>query len=109
MTGASALVMRSMLRILVLASSLEMRTSSTGHLVGVSLYVFPSAWLWAGTNLMCPARIFMSLSILAWPRIATDCHEVSSQTGRTRTAKNEVVVFVDDARACKTVVRISFG
>ena len=58
---------------------------------------------------MWPARICMSVSILAWPRIVADRQGVSSQTGRTMTARNGVVVFVDEAIACRTVVRMSSG
>jgi hypothetical protein len=58
---------------------------------------------------MWPVRICLRVSMLACPRIAADCQGVSSHTGRTRTAKNGVVVLVEEASACMIVVRMSFG
>ena len=47
--------------------------------------------------------------MLAWLRIAADCQGVSSHTERTSIDKNGVVVFVEDASACKTAVLMPSG
>ena len=91
--------MRSMSRNFCLPASLEMRTSSTGHLAGGREVVSPSVCLWAGTNLMCPVGIWISVSRLRWLRIAAEDHGVSSHTGRTNTTKCDVVVSVEEASA----------
>jgi len=47
--------------------------------------------------------------MLAWLRIAVDCQGASSHTGMIIIVKNGVVVFVEDASACITVVFMSSG
>ena len=58
---------------------------------------------------MCPAVIWMSVSRLLWLRIAAEYHGVSSQMGSTMTTKKGVVVYVDEARACRTAFLMSPG
>ncbi len=101
--------MRSLSRNCSLPASLEMRTSSTGHLAGVREDVSPFVCLWAGTNRMCPVGIWMSVSMFGWPRIAVDDHGVSSHTESTMTTNSGVVVSVEDARACKIDFLMSPG
>ena len=91
--------MRSMLTNWFLSSSFEMSTSSNGHFAGGREIVSLSFCLWAGTNHMCPAGIWMSVSRLLWLRIAPEYQGVSSHTGSSMTNKKGVVVSVDEARA----------
>ncbi len=101
--------MRSLLTIWFLPSSFEIGTSSTGHFAGGREVVSLSDCLWAGTNRMCPAGIWMSVSRLWWLRIGAEYQGVSSQTGSTMTIKKGVVVSVEDARACRIVFLMSPG
>jgi hypothetical protein len=101
--------MRSQSKNCCLPASLETRTSSTGQLAGVRGAVSPFVYLWAGTNCMCPVGIWMSVSMLGWPRISVDEHGVFSHTGSTMTTKSGVVVSVEDARACRIVFLVSPG
>ncbi len=101
--------MRSVLTYRFLPSGLEIRTSSTGHLAGESSVVALSVCLWAGTNLMWPVGIWMSVSRLRWLRIPAEVHGVSSQTGSTKTTKKGVVVFSEEERACRTAFLMSSG
>ena len=80
---------------------MEMRISSTGHLAGVSVSAFPLDYLCVGTNRMCPDGICMSVSISGCLHVADDRQGVSLHTGRTRSAKNGVVVPVDEASALR--------
>ena len=90
---------RFMLRNLFFPSSLEVRMNSIGHLAGVSVSAFPSDCLCVGTSRMCPDGICISVSILGWLLIDADRQGLSSNTGRTKTAMNGVVVFLDEASA----------
>ena len=101
--------MRSLSRNCCLPASLEMRTSSTGYLAGVREVVSPSVCLWAGTNLMWPAGIWIRVSMLGWLRIAAEDHGVSSHTGSTMTTNSGVVVSVEDARAWRIAFLMSPG
>jgi hypothetical protein len=92
-----------------LPASLEMRTSSTGHLAGVREVVSLFVCLWAGTNLMWPVGIWIRVSMLGWLRIAAEDHGVSSHTRSTMTTKSGVDVAVEDARACRIAFRMSPG
>jgi outer membrane protein assembly factor BamA len=58
---------------------------------------------------MCPAGIRMSVSKLWWLRIDEEYQGVSSQTGSTMTTKKDVVVSVDEARACRIAFCMSPG
>ena len=99
MAGARIWVMRSLCRNFCLPVSLEMRTSSTGHLAGGREAVSPSVCLWAGTNRMWPVGIWISVSMLGWLRIAAEAHGVSSYTRSTSTTKSGVVVSTEEASA----------
>ena len=101
--------MRSMSTNWVLPSSFEMRISSNGHLAGEREVASLSNCLWAGTNRMFPVGIWMSVSRLLLLRIAAEYQGVSSQTGRTMTTKKDVVVSVDEARACRIAFIMSPG
>ena len=101
--------MRSLSRNCCLPSSLEMRTSSTGHLAGVREEMSPSVCLWTGTNLMWPVGIWIRVSMLGWLRIAAEDHGVSSHTGSTMITICGVVVSVEDARACRIAFLMSPG
>ena len=51
----------------------------------------------------------MSVSRLLWFRIVAEYHGVSSQTGSTMTTEKGVLVYVDEARACKLAFLMSPG
>ena len=102
-------VMRFVLINRFLPSLLEMRISSTGHLVGESSDVSLSFCLLAGTNRMWFVGIRMRVSRLRWLRIPAAVHGVSSQTGSTKTTKNGVMVSSDEERTCITALRMSSG
>ena len=101
--------MRSMLTNWFLPSSFEMRTSSTNHFAGGREVVSLSYCLWAGTNRMCPAGIWVSVSMLWWLRIAAEYQGVSSQAGSTMATKKGVVLSVEEARACRIAFLMSPG
>ena len=58
---------------------------------------------------MCPAGIFMSVFRLLWLRIVAEYQGVSSQTGSTMTTNRGVVVYADEARACRIAFLMSPG
>ncbi len=107
--GARIWVMRSSSKKLSLPASLEIRTSSTGHVARGREVVSPSFCLWAGTKRMCPEGIWMSVSKLGWLRIAAKHQGVSSQAGSTITTKSGVVVSVEEANACRLTFLMSPG
>jgi len=94
----------------IILYSFEMRTNSTGHLVGDKGDVSLSDCLVARTNRMCPVGIWTSVSRLRWLCIVVEyCYGVSSHTGSTMTTKNGVVGLVDEARACRIAFLMSPG
>jgi len=101
--------MRSKLTNWFLSSSFETRTNSTGHFAGVREVMSLSDCLCAGTNRMCPAGFWMRVSRLVWLRIVAEYQGVSSQTGSTMNPRKGVVVFVDEARACRIAFLMSPG
>ena len=58
---------------------------------------------------MCQDGICISVSILAWLFIDVDRQGVLSHIGRTKTARNGVVVSVDEASVWRIVFLMSFG
>ena len=98
-TGERMLRILSSSRYLPLPFSFAIRTSSTGHLAGVSTIEGSSVCFSAGTKRMCPVGMRIRVDMLVWPLTAIEVHGESSHTERTMTARNGSSVCSEEAKA----------
>ena len=99
MVGERMVCILSASRYLSRPLAFAIRTSSTGNLAGLSTIEGSSVCFSAGTKRMCPFGIRIRVDMLGWPVIATEVYGESSNTRRTKAARNGSSVCSEEAKA----------